>query len=658
MEGAVQFRFAGTKLKRAEQIAPTTWAKYELKIREMHPTKKLEDLMDAMEEEHGFKATHQFRKWGLRRYEPRAEAKINPEQGRHQQHDAGAIQCDTARILEDHKRQRKTQSTDIERAPSLPRVSKKQKFACSDGDTEGDTEDFISPETFTCCTWEPSTDSDVPNHMFASLANQFQSDLRIALNTAISFRAFRRCAISYLLRGENELNKLRSIADYLGAILCLKEACNIYAVLLQIEQAKSPEQPESLVTPLLIACARTAQTWEQCDLVQEVLLKRMQQSPKRAYSSSEYEIAHTLLARSFHLQDNSAGSQHHLFESWRAAYYNADRAVRQQTSLLFVDTLIHIHYSSPSTADVAGMIPVPILSPFPTQPGQNHDENLTGLGIFLAGTTGRLLRTYLPSCINWISVAIRSPHAALQISSIQELENGQQSFLNGLWSANILFSRLWRLRHRIETSHVRWLNIWDEIGIPSAEILHICCELVVEEGLITLNASTDAQLGTMYLQRLKERKCIFHDIQKHDMKPRNLSSAIQGIESDTSSPSNARNHSLALPKTDADTQDSSKRRNNPSATPEVEPETLCSCRLPTMASSLRSSDASYRRLKELRDTFASTGGRMSNWESSSNEAPSSGLRFSRSPFPSLISQLSDQMNRFSLHRSSQASNGL
>ncbi|KAH8647348.1 hypothetical protein BX600DRAFT_476548 [Xylariales sp. PMI_506] len=106
--------------------------------------------------------------------------------------------------------------------------------------------------------------------------------------------------------------RLMDAADYLHALLSEDQAFDMYATLLKFEQRHAPPPFDEVLSPLLIACARSARSTSQCQFVQQALSKRLAQSDGNSMSPLECFLAHMLMVETYALQRNAEEVSKHL----------------------------------------------------------------------------------------------------------------------------------------------------------------------------------------------------------------------------------------------------------------------------------------------------------------------------------------------------------
>ncbi|KAK9420539.1 putative Clr5 domain-containing protein [Seiridium unicorne] len=124
-----------------------------------------------------------------------------------------------------------------------------------------------------------------------------------AFKISKNFTEFRKKAAFYLFRYRYQV-LFQETADFLDAASYDEGACNLSALLLPIEEAKATEYLE-ILTPLLVSCARSARSRSQCQLVQEILSKRLERTEDDSARSTKRFLAYILLARTHALHKGS-----------------------------------------------------------------------------------------------------------------------------------------------------------------------------------------------------------------------------------------------------------------------------------------------------------------------------------------------------------------
>ncbi|KAM0814157.1 hypothetical protein AB5N19_14160 [Seiridium cardinale] len=706
MSEPLTYRWEGPKMARGKQISPQTWALHESEIRKLHSSMTLKDLVRTMEEEHDFLAsakqyTYQFKKWGLQKYGSRkvspnaalllpsfneaprsAESSVegdcidtlvdppvpehslgceamhpSPAQRSHQippeptseegvstpgLKDGALNRCHelpgvVAGFVSDVQMTHRDQIDDA--------VSSSLSNNTSDGfglDDHFGT-DVSSLHAMDCTSSISSNRESLPGVTIDTTEDtQVPPSLEAALKIAKNFTEFRQKAAFYLLRDRDQA-LFQETADFLDAASYDEGACNLYALLLLIEEAKAPKHLET-ITPLLMSCARSARSRSQCRLVQEILSKRLERTEDDSARSSKRFLAYILLARTHALQGEFRETRDQLEKAWRHAPHFNQYVYSPTDTVLHtfqpLDTLAYLYHSRLSLISLAAsneLQPSPPVIPklvsygglemfITTLRRLDWTNTFRGLG---PCPSGREVSDYVRSCISWCLDILDSsnishclfPHDWGKPESDALVLQEKQTIITNF------FFRLYIERRELAKSEAQspfWVHYsHEELGISASELLRVCCELIAEDGFENVLHQGHEALSSRYLQRLYERTMIIPDLDKYlvfqrlDLPPKQ--SVLQKLRPQ------ARQHP-----------------------PITRPREL------TMASSLRSSDTSFKRMEEAASSI---------WQRSTSriwsdcDLPSNALHDTRSPLPSsVISHLSDRMERtLSLNRSSHTS---
>ncbi|KAK6064287.1 clr5 domain-containing protein [Seiridium cupressi] len=469
---------------------------------------------------------------------------------------------------------------------------------------------------------------------------QVPPSLEAALKIAKNFTEFRKKGAFYLLRDRDQA-LFQETADFLDAASYDEGACNLYALLLLIEEAKAPEHLE-IITPLLVSCARSARSQSQCRLVQEILSKRLKRTEDDSARSTKRFLAYILLARTHALQGEFRETRDQLEKAWchvphsnQYVYSPPDTALHTFPPL---DTLAYLYHGRLSLISLAAnneLQPSPPVIPKLVSYGgleifittlRRLNWTFRGLG---PCPSGRHMSDYVRSCITWcldILIPSDAPHCLFP-SGWGKPEPDPLVLQEKQTIITNLFFRLYGARREITKSEGQspfWVHYsHEELGISASVLLRICCELIAEDGFENVLRQGHEALASRYLQRLYERTIIIPHLDKYlefqqlDLPPKQ--SVLQKLRPQ------ARQHLL-----------------------------LTRSRELTMASSLRSSDTSFKRMKEA---ASSMWQRATSRIWSDCDLPSNALHDTRNSLPfSVISHLSDRMEKtLSLNRSSHTS---
>ncbi|ETS87758.1 hypothetical protein PFICI_01586 [Pestalotiopsis fici W106-1] len=174
------------------------------------------------------------------------------------------------------------------------------------------------------------------------------SNLAFCLDLAQNLEGFDTLSDSFYLPSQAE-EGLKVVADYLFVVDQFEAASNIYSVLLVAEESETHSRTRShtevlLLTPRVVAAFRSARTVPQCQLVQDVLLKRIKSNENRDVSISELFIVHSFLADCFRKQGQFSDRLNHLVQSWTIAH----RLNEEGDSRLAPDhsLLLYLYYKS------------------------------------------------------------------------------------------------------------------------------------------------------------------------------------------------------------------------------------------------------------------------------------------------------------------------
>lgn len=136
---------------------------------------------------------------------------------------------------------------------------------------------------------------------FQSGPKRYNLQLETAVNLAQSAQQLSKDMLTRML-DETSQRHLLSAADYLDAVLDRKQSFVIYEFMLAAEQATDRDSAKPrILSPVMMSCARAAETSSQQKIAREALLKRIGPSQDYDTSPSENSLAHKLLAQIFAL---------------------------------------------------------------------------------------------------------------------------------------------------------------------------------------------------------------------------------------------------------------------------------------------------------------------------------------------------------------------
>ncbi|KAF7524782.1 hypothetical protein G7054_g11319 [Neopestalotiopsis clavispora] len=302
-------------------------------------------------------------------------------------------------------------------------------------------------------------------------------------------------------------DRLKILADRLFVTDEAQAAGNIYSVLLVSEESELAQkmwtQDRRVLTLSLIAAARSARTLEQRALVQKVLLKRLNWCREQeqgvgsgfpgasVVSAAEYFLAHVFVVECFVQQDQYFTTSYHLDQALSLAdQVSKEGAYPLKTgmSTLFYLCYKRVYLKIPSSKEAS--ISHQNFMAFCKKMGRNPDEEETQPEEKENQRRVQRISTCVRDCVTWCLLTVNENHLEMY------RESSSFDAFGYAWE-------VWQQQTTIETSWMVESEI--EVGIPAAEHLHICIELLCSQSEKVLSNLLDEDLLGLYLEALFDR---------------------------------------------------------------------------------------------------------------------------------------------------------
>ncbi|KAK8078251.1 hypothetical protein PG996_004421 [Apiospora saccharicola] len=320
-------------------------------------------------------------------------------------------------------------------------------------------------------------------------------------------------------------------ADWLDAMWNKHQGFSIYSLLLGVEDASDGSLPKPhVLPPMALSCARSSAHPQQRAWARELLLRRLGTSADAIISPSEKMLSHMLLAQMFALDGQTPASEHHL----KSALEPTVDSKIVDTSF---DVLAYLHYKYPRPGQDSGPGDQSRKAHFLHQclPSVNHDSFVRFVremrgSVFKRETSDceqpiAAVSAYVRSCIDWCAVAISNDSGELQdqFFDATKLALGTLPPNASMWPEtatlyNYFHPRLRELESgRANHSPVQWKWVGktrQTLGISSAELLVVCCDMMTKFGLLHRGYTNKAFTGFGRVQYSLDHARLREDLPK------------------------------------------------------------------------------------------------------------------------------------------------
>ncbi|KAK7978375.1 hypothetical protein PG988_005865 [Apiospora saccharicola] len=558
----ITYTFVGPTQQRAARIPAAEWKNREPRLRELHSQMTLFDLMGIMERE-GFVASrtqyvYQFGKWGLQKYKTAKAAEETPESSGDVSSNISTSPDDDLVIASDHgtKRPRSIQtidSRDSSSLSSLPSSSKKTKQDEQDTISTSPSPELpsISPDSSSgSCTGgahpcgiegehddnthsgfpsqSPVTDWPLRNitesQAATPTANKFSTatgasptsswlesildssgitgetpmslDVRMRYSAPTTEQSYlfcldkateladdaRKSGPKHQLTGTDP-NPFHA-ADYLYAVLNKQRSFRLYARLLEADTST-----QQVLSETALACARAAETQPQRNLVKILLLNRLN-TEERTASSSERSLANLLLAEIFSLNGEPTLYKSHLASAASARSTSVDASF---------DVLAYLYRIHPQeigskprvrgqpNQSIAGHMASVSYEGFVQFALGLRYSSLTGNSTEYHDYPGTVVSSCVRSCVDWCAISVDI--TLLDQPFDTDWLTQESSYLTICrWpEVMALYNYLYRKWRSDESDGETKLAHWEwtsstraKLGISTAELLIVCCDMITQ----------------------------------------------------------------------------------------------------------------------------------------------------------------------------------
>lgn len=424
-------------------------------------------------------------------------------------------------------------------------------------------------------------------------------------------------------------------ADYLYAVLNKERSFRLYARFLEADTS-----PQQVLSETVLACARAAETEAQRNLIKTVLSHRLSTEDCTA-SSSERALANMLLAQIYSLNGVPALSKHHLALS---------TTTRSSTSVdASFDVLAYLYSMHPQ--EIASQ---PRVQGQPSKSISAHMRSISCKGfvqfalalryasLSLNSTEkheypGTVVSDCVRSCVDWCATSVDNKMLR-QSFDTDWLAQGTSNYSIRRWPQSLaLYNYLYRKwrsdEFDWEAKFVHWgwrSRTRGKIGISASELLVVCSDMITRvgedlapesdgdevgnsdppgvdllENIRAIQNHTDKQLVTRFLQHLYLRTT--------NCAP--SSKATEDSRHRLHSPGMATERAIVPSRADQMNAPPAPASNRYSHASSSHNSITWKRYTPTIASSLGSSNASYRRMREaallIKGRYTSTGSKAS-----------------------------------------------
>lgn len=422
----------------------------------------------------------------------------------------------------------------------------------------------------------------------------YHQQLDKVVHLAQSSRQFLTHILITNMLNEASRKHLLTAADYLDAVMDKNQSFAIYEVLLAAEQAadRGPVNPW-ILSPVMLSCARAAETTAQRKIVKEALLKRIGSSEDHDISPSENSLAQLLLEQMVALDGQDDLDLLHSKTKWNTT----ERRDIFNTSF---DVLAYLHSKShesrPSSQarschspELVGWDAYIRKRPSNVWLDSVNERDLFHFAMRLRDGSRSItpVSEHVRPCLDWCIIAIDATNPALGVGSIHSSvkPSAETPLPDTLSVYNFLHEKLRRGNNRDSKESIACWS-WAEktretLGISSAELLFVCCDMVMCVNKPQRVYACDYQLRQdfEYTNQLSNEKLVTRFLQRLYLRVVPLAWTTRPAVAETR------------------------------ATTENRYE-------PTMASSIRSSNPSYRRMRDaaasiLKRRFSPRGSEIS-----------------------------------------------
>ncbi|KAK7920289.1 hypothetical protein PG985_008311 [Apiospora marii] len=511
MSTPASFKWVDQKQERATRIPAAEWTNRETRLRELHSQMTLTELMEVMKSE-GFVATrkqydHQFRKWGLQKYGIAKSIEKEPGGSCPVENQATAMLDGDTIVAPDTSEKRPRSIPRVELSgsrlsDSLLPPSKKVKMTDEDGVPRSPRLDIHVAHHLNQPfgqTHSHSSEGADANPVVVDLSPSSTVEscfVPIVLDTA-SEPTEKSCILPIYLDTASEPSDMTATSTGAQAIsgdetISRAEQNSLFEDISDEELSRP-----YILSPLALSCARSAETPSQRTLVRELLLTRLDILQFESISPSETMLAHMLLAQMFALDGHFALSEKHLNTPLKLT------VVRRSVDTSF-EVLSYLHYKHPrpgsdtQTCDqgyeahlISQYLPSVTCSDFVDFA---YDQRRTSSWLRNDSVSWDHPRAavseYVRSCIAWCSTAIlKDSPSRFPCFDTGLQAKGSSAPYSITWQDTVaLYNYFNKMFLDGEPGRFKWMS-WRErtrekLGISSAELLVVCCDMIAHYGTV------------------------------------------------------------------------------------------------------------------------------------------------------------------------------
>lgn len=447
-------------------------------------------------------------------------------------------------------------------------------------------------------------------------------------------------------------SRLCRAADWLHAVWNRQDSFSIYSLLTKLEDISDGGLSRShILSPMVLSCVRSAETPSQRTLARELLLTRLRSLAHDGIGSSETMLSHMLLAHMFAQDEHLALSEKHL----KAALKPSMISQPVDTSY---EVLSYLHYKHPqpgSTIFVEGRYAHLVDQYLSSVTHHDFVEFVYGqrrtIWSLGNGSVGwdhpsAAVSSHVRCCIAWCITAVPKDKPSMFPCFDTSLQaKGSPTPSASTWQETVALYNYFN-KVLLDEEYCRFIDTplsrsWTEntresLGISATELLAVCCDMIAQLGsvhggytnkkfsnydilvlelgsirddLAKLARQSDEEIVTQFLRHLYMRTTPFALVRDaEEQSPGSPQPAASTISTSESAPT--RDYTGASQFPTATSSSISHRSTRDELTRDTTIDE------PMATSSLRSSDTSYKRMKDAAASifnrrFNSMGSRFS-----------------------------------------------
>lgn len=337
--------------------------------------------------------------------------------------------------------------------------------------------DTNSPESDTSITMDDGSSVSEEAEEYKS----FQVQLKVATEVAISAE---RPVQMHEATGRS-LNLLEA-ANYKFVASNKQQSFELYAKLVEPDYSSRP-----VLSQAVLSCARAAETPSQRQYARHLLLKRLECAEESIAVSSQMQLTHMLLAKSYAMDSNEAA----FFDlSDRRSALHHRRSALQMTRIYNFDVSFdmltylcnkHVSYSLYDGKDQKEPIGHDDFVQFTQTLRWSNSPNPTRVSE-LQDDSSSTLFDCARSCIDWCAASVNGAPLA-HYRNLKGLAKGSSTDISNGWSPESTAIYLYFNDRRLHDesfnpkSAILWIRkTWEGLKISKAELLMVCCDLITD----------------------------------------------------------------------------------------------------------------------------------------------------------------------------------